>query len=410
MSESEHGALSSERCWASSRGLVVALMSLSLGACGTLSREVGAAFREPNMGVALPVGAQVYARQSPQSLALAARVLERPPRTTHAILALSGGGANGAYGAGVIVGWSQSGDRPIFDVVTGVSTGALAAPFAFLGPAWDAELERVYTDGGTRRLMGLGSIAPFIAPSLFSSRKLRDLIDRHITPQMLKQIAAEHAKGRRLLVVTTNLDAAQTVIWDMGVVASIGDDRGLILFRHILLASASLPGLFPPVLIPGVTPGGEMVEEMHVDGGVNLPFLGAPEALSPLTAASPAGASRALFVIVNGQISARYAATRGSLVGILARSFDSWSNATLRAALAENAAYANSVGISVFITTIPASVSASSMSFETGGMQSLFELGRARAATGVVWSHINDAGESPVSPQQVGDAGNDNHW
>jgi predicted acylesterase/phospholipase RssA len=365
------------------------LVAVCLGACGTIARDRETGLRLSDVSVALPAGAQVRARQAPQDLALAERVQARPPAESHAILALSGGGANGAYGAGVLVGWSQSGDRPRFDVVTGVSTGALAAPFAFLGPDWDDELQLVYTDGGTQSLVGWRSMAAFVAPSLFSSRTLRQLIDDHISPEMLRQVAAEHAAGRRLLVVTTNLDAAEADIWDMGVIATIGGEPGLMLFRRILLASASLPGIFPPVLIQGVSPTGIAVEEMHVDGGVNLPFLGVPEALPLLHAATPDGAQRVLFVIVNGQITARYQATRGNLTGILGRSFDTWSNAALRTALAENAAYANSVGVSVFITTIPVSVDASSLDFDPDVMRSLFELGRARAASGVVWSRIS---------------------
>jgi len=369
--------------------LLILFIAVGLGACGTISRDLDTALRRSDAGIALPAGAQVLARQAPQDLALAERVLARPPTESHAILALSGGGANGAYGAGVIVGWSQSGDRPHFDVVTGVSTGALVAPFAFLGPDWDDELQKVYTDGGTRGLVDWRSIAAFAAPSLFSSRTLRQLIDDHISPDMLRQIAAEHAEGRRLLVVTTNLDAAEPIIWDMGVIATIGGERGLSLFRRILLASASLPGIFPPVLIPGVSPTGVIVDEMHVDGGVNLPFLGLPEALPSPNDAPLDGKQHVLFVIVNGQITARYQATPGNFAGILGRSFDSWSNASLRTALAENAAYANSVGISVFITTIPATVDASSLDFDPAAMQSLFEFGRARAATGIVWSRIS---------------------
>lgn len=384
--------------------LLIVLLTMCVGACGTISRDYDAAFRFSNTSAALPAGAQVPARQAPQDLALAERVQSRPPAESHAILALSGGGANGAYGAGVIVGWSQSGDRPRFDVVTGVSTGALAAPFVFLGPDWDDELQQVYTNGGTRSLVGLRSMSAFVAPSLFSSRTLRQLIDDYISPEMLRQIAAEHAAGRRLFVVTTNLDAAQPVIWDMGVIATIGGERGLMLFRRILLASASLPGIFPPVLIQGVSPMGVAVEEMHVDGGVNLPFLGVPEALPAPHASTPDGAQRVLFVVVNGQITARYQATRGNLTGILTRSFDSWSNASLRTALAENAAYANSVGMSVFITTIPPDVDASSLDFNPATMRSLFELGRARAATGVVWSRISAPEEQILETQADGSA------
>lgn len=380
----------------------IVVMALCLGACGTISRDYGAAFRLSDAGAALPAGAQILARQAPQHLALAERVQARPPTESHAILALSGGGANGAYGAGVIVGWSQSGDRPRFDVVTGVSTGALAAPFAFLGADWDDQLQRVYTDGGTRSLMGWRSMAAFVAPSLFSSRTLQRLIDEHISPEMLRQIAVQHAEGRRLLVVTTNLDAAQPVIWDMGVIASIGGERGLILFRRILLASASLPGIFPPVLLQGVSPAGDAVQEMHVDGGVNLPFLGVPEALPSPRISAPDGAQRVLYVVVNGHINAHYQPTPGNLTGILARSFDSWSNASLRTALAENAAYANSVGIGVFITTIPARIDASSLDFDPASMRSLFELGRAHAANGVVWSRIS-APPTEASPPDAND-------
>ena len=130
--------------------------------------------------------------------------------------------------------------------MTGISTGALAAPFAFLGPTWDDALKRAYTDGKTENLLSWGNLAALAAPSLFGSQSLRKLIDRHITPELLRQVAIEHGKGRRLLVVTTNLDAEEAVIWDMGALAAQGDEAALLLFRRILLASSSIPGLFPP--------------------------------------------------------------------------------------------------------------------------------------------------------------------
>jgi hypothetical protein len=366
----------------------IALLALCLAGCGTLSRDYDIALRTGADVLILPVGAQWPARQAPQALALAERVAVLPPTERRAILALSGGGANGAYGAGVLVGWSQTGDRPDFDIVTGVSTGALAAPFAFLGAEWDDALQRVYTDGRTQSLMGWRNLAAFVAPSIFSSGTLRRLIDDNITPEMLRQIAIQHARGRRLLVVTTNLDAEQPVIWDMGVIASMGNARGLALFRNVLLASASLPGIFPPVLLPGVSSDGTTVEEMHVDGGVNLPFLGVPEAL-PNTNAPTHGPRTALYILVNGQIAARYRVTHGSMRGIVARSFDSWSGAALRAALAENAAYANRNGMDVFITTIPDNVDASSVDFSSASMRALFQSGLGRAARELVWSRVS---------------------
>jgi hypothetical protein len=138
-------------------------------------------------------------------------------------LALSGGGADGAYGAGVLNGWTAAGTRPQFSVVSGVSTGALIAPFAFLGPAYDATLRDVYTSGVAENLLNTPSIVRGLFGSgLFGNTHLRELVARYVGQDMLAAIAAEHAKGRSLLVVTTNLDTQRTVIWDMGRIAAIG--------------------------------------------------------------------------------------------------------------------------------------------------------------------------------------------
>ena len=186
-------------------------------------------------------------------------------------LALSGGGADGAYGAGVLNGWTAAGTRPEFSVVSGVSTGALIAPFAFLGPAYDATLRDVYTSGVAERLLNAPSIVHAVFGSgLFGNTRLRELVARYVGQDMLGAIAAEHAKGRRLLVVTTNLDTQRTVIWDMGRIASIRSNQALILFRDVLAASASIPVVFPPMLIDAEA-NGRRFQEMHVDGGVTAP-------------------------------------------------------------------------------------------------------------------------------------------
>src|SRR6195256_3597510 len=165
-------------------------------------------------------------------------------------LALSGGGADGAYGAGVLNGWSAAGTRPRFSVVSGVSTGALIAPFAFLGPAYDATLRDVYTSGIAESVLNTPSIVHAIFGSgLFGNARLRELVARYVGRDVLAAVAAEYARGRRLLVVTTNLDTQRTVIWDMGRIAAIGSSQALDLFRDVLAASASIPVVFPPMLI-----------------------------------------------------------------------------------------------------------------------------------------------------------------
>ena len=196
-----------------------------------------------------------------------------------AYLALSGGGADGAYGAGVLNGWTESGTRPEFTIVSGVSTGALIAPFAFLGPAYDGVLRHLYTSGVAESLLsmrlacspccsapGYSAVSPCASSSPSTS----------IGP-MLARIAAEYAKGRCLAVVTTDLDAQRAVVWDMGRIASYGTPAALELFRDVLTASASVPVVFPPVLID-VAANGRTIQEMHVDGAVTWPVFTLPAA------------------------------------------------------------------------------------------------------------------------------------
>jgi len=183
-------------------------------------------------------------------------------------LAISGGGGNGAFGAGFLNGWSRSGTRPEFEIVTGVSTGAIIAPFAFLGSDYDDELARAYTEIGPDDVY-VASILPalFNGAALADAAPLKHLIEAFSDEALLDAIAAEHAKGRRLLILTTNIDAGRPVVWDLGAIASSGNPERLALFRDVILASASLPGVFPPVGIE-VVASGQRYTEFHVDGGL----------------------------------------------------------------------------------------------------------------------------------------------
>lgn len=364
------------------------------GACGTIQRPAGPIelTAESVTRVADPrIGANDIARLELLTTEIQARLGDEERPLT--ILALSGGGANGAYGAGVMVGWTERGDRPSFDMVTGVSTGALAAPFAFLGPDWDDELREAYVGGGASRLLSARSLAAFRNPSLFSAGVLRALIDDNVTPALLARIAAEHADGRRLLVATTNLDTEETVIWDMGLIATQagtpgGEEASLALFKDVLVASASIPGVFPPVLMAGMTPEGDIIQSMHVDGSVNTPFLAIPEDLLLWTNPVSGRAHGALYIIVNGQVGRTTSTTRGRLDGILMRTFDSMSKSSRRLSLAATAAFADRNGIQMSMTAIPDSLTASALKFDPESMQSLFETGRARAASGEAWSAV----------------------
>jgi len=381
--------------------VAVLLAALWLAGCGTIDRTEDGVVRLVSQTWRPTEDPRIRAGDVARVEALAGEIGDRlwQGDEGRSILALSGGGANGAYGAGVLVGWTESGRRPEFTVVTGVSTGALAAPFAFLGPDWDDELRGAYAEGRTGGLLGWRSFAALAAPGLFDSGVLKDLVEDYVTGDLLRAIAVEHGKGRRLLIVTTNLDAQETVIWDMGVLAKQGGEQAVILFREVLLASASIPGVFPPVMIPGVDGTGRLIEEMHVDGGVNTPFLGIPESLLTVTIPTQAPSGTALYVLVNGQIGRTERITRGTLPAILARSYDTMSKASLRTSLAVNLAFAERNGLRMYVAAIPEGIEASSLDFDPESMAALFERGRAAAAGGLAWSEMKSAAPSPVAPE-----------
>ena len=189
---------------------------------------------------------------------------ETPPVN---VLAISGGGSYGAFDVGVLHGWTDSGTRPVFDVVTGISTGALIATFAFLGPQYDEFMRDSYVNSRADDVYEMRWYLSIMnSDSIARSTPLMKRIDAAITPKVLEEIAKAHAKGRRLYVGTTNLDTRRFVVWDMGAIASAGTPEALELYRRIILASASVPAFFPPVLID-IDVDGQKHQELHVDGG-----------------------------------------------------------------------------------------------------------------------------------------------
>jgi hypothetical protein len=240
-------------------------------------------------------------------------------------LALSGGGDNGAFGAGVLTGWTASGTRPEFDVVTGISAGALIAPFAFLGPAYDPQLRRLFTEVSSGDVLIFARLvqALLFGEALADTSPLSRLIELYLDEDMLAAIAREYGKGRMLLIGTTNLDVQRPVVWNIGAIAASGDPRALDLIRRILLASAAIPGAFPPVLID-VELNGQSHQEMHVDGGAATQVFLYPPALNLRQAARGWGAERerTAWVIRNGRIDVEGASTGRSLFRITARSVE----------------------------------------------------------------------------------------
>lgn len=312
------------------RGLALILLMGPAGCASILRLEAP----PTEMTVELPIlgipNARFWPDGAPEALRReAATMLQRQRAKTPGalppanFLALSGGGDNGAYGAGVLTGWTAVGTRPEFDVVTGISAGALIAPFAFLGPGYDPQLREVFTELAPRDVLLLRRIpfALLFNLALADTSPLYRLIEQQVDAPMLAAIAREYARGRLLLIGTTNLDLQRPVVWNIGAIAASGHPSALVLFRRILLASASIPGAFPPVLID-VEHAGRSHQEMHVDGGAATQVFFYPPALDArsLMGAAAALRPRTVWVVRNGRMDVEGANVDRGLVSIASRS------------------------------------------------------------------------------------------
>jgi predicted acylesterase/phospholipase RssA len=302
-------------------------------------------------------------------------------------LALSGGGGGGAYGAGILNGWTQSGTRPEFTVTSGVSTGALIAPFAFLGPNYDATLKEIYTSGEAEGLLrDPDPVGVLFGAGLYGRGRLRRLVERYLDDNMLRAIAKEDQKGRRLLVVTTDLDTQRAVIWDMGAIAANGGPNAFKLFRDVLAASASIPVLFSPQLID-VEANGRQFQEMHVDGTLSTPLLALPDAFrfGDKTIVSQ-GARPILYVIVDNRLDPSFEVVPQRTEAIATRSFGAINRAYTQAVLAHAYDFACRRRFGFNLTYIGNDMPESGgTGFETEHMRQLYRYGYDRARSGSFW-------------------------
>ena len=299
-------------------------------------------------------------------------------------IALSGGGSNGAFTAGLMKGWSETGERPDFEVVTGVSTGALAAPFVFLGPDYDDELAEAYTGGAAAGLLQSRGLGALIGSGIYKSEPLRALVERFVDEDVLRAVAAEYARGRVLLVATTDLDSQRGVSWDLGAIATQATPEALELFRSVLVASASIPGAFPPVLIQSDNAGLHF-EEMHVDGGVTTPFLAVPETLWSFREPSDTLRGARFYVVVNGRTNPSFGITKDTPQGVLGRSIDILLRASLVTTLAGNHAFADRNNLFFRYAALPDDSEASALDFSVESMSAVYEVGRQGAISGDAW-------------------------
>jgi hypothetical protein len=377
------------------RALVLTLttcLALGLGACASGARS---SFDMQDRDAARPMGLvaqpghpiRVYLDAGDRAELFQRAFREGVPLGPDGVLdfiALSGGGSNGAFTAGLMKGWSETGERPDFEVVTGVSTGALAAPFVFLGSDYDDELAEAYTGGAAVGLLQPQGIGALFGSGIYRPEPLRALVEHYVDADLLRAVAAEYAKGRVLLIATTDLDSQRGVSWDLGAIATQGTPEALELFRNVLVASASIPGAFPPVLIQSDNAGLEF-EEMHVDGGVTTPFLAVPETLWSFR--EPSGTLRAarFHVVINGRTNPGFEITRDTPQGVLGRSIDILLRAAMITTLAGNRAFADTNDLFFRYAALPDDSQASALDFSVESMTAVYEVGRKGAVDGTAW-------------------------
>ncbi len=303
-------------------------------------------------------------------------------------LAISGGGDNGAFGAGLLNGWTAAGTRPTFKLVTGVSTGALTAPFAFAGPAYDATLKEVYTTISAKDILESRSLlAALTSDAMADNHPLWKLIAKYVDQALLDVIAAEYAKGRLLLVGTTDLDARRGIIWNLSKIAASRDPKALDLFRTLMVASAAIPGAFPPTMID-VEVSGQPYQEMHVDGGATAQVFVYPPSLDIKAMERKTGnqRERRAYVIRNSRLDPEWAQVERSTMTIAGRAISSLIHTQGIGDLYRIYLTTQRDGVDFNLAFIPDSFNAPHKEdFDTEFMRQLYAVGYDMAAKGYPW-------------------------
>ncbi len=382
------------------RFILVTILAACLTACATPDRNPVPVGFESLMTIEGYGPVRMWGDEEPENLVAmmetirtqsAAAGRHTGPRRTRVanFLAISGGGSDGAYGAGLLNGWTAAGTRPEFDVVTGVSTGALTAPFAFLGSAYDPVLREIYTQYDDAALYEQNALPQiFRRAAIYDTERLQNLIARYVNDDVVAEIAEQHQRGRRLLIGTAHLDAQRAVIWDIGAIAASDQPDRAQLIHSIMTASAAIPGVFPAVRIQ-VLIDGQTYDELHVDGGtVEQVFLFPIDERPNWGGRIPDGAVEQanLYVIRNGKLDAEWQTVQPTLAGVASRTI---STLIKRQAVGDlNRLYRQSeeLGLAYHLAAIPNDFDVESESdFDTNYMRALLARGESDAESGYDW-------------------------
>jgi hypothetical protein len=367
------------------RPWIVALLAMGLCACAAAPRVPFTAEQQAVARVPGIPDARFWSDDPSPGLREDVRnILLRARNPSPAILALSGGGAAGAFGAGLLVGWSQIGTRPEFTIVSGVSAGALIAPFAFLGTAYDPVLGQVLTSSYASPLSQFNKLGIF-SSGLPNTAVLQRLVAQFIDEPMIERIAAEHRRGRRLIVLTTNLDAQRSVVWNLGAVAASDRPDRLQIIRSVLVASASIPGVFAPVLIE-VEAEGQRFAEMHVDGGVTRNLFVAPDPVLAAGSFLPPRTSGRIYIIVNNKVAPDFQVVEDSLLPLIERSVSTLVKANTSSVLLASYQFARTNRLEFNLAAVdPSYPIGTTDNFDREYMLGLFQHGIERAHSNQMW-------------------------
>ncbi len=376
---------------------IFALFIFALAGCSSLQRKaavpsqhMGQAQIAGLSGVRYMVASQSSINQMAEDIQTGFQVRSQETLNAPAnYLSLSGGGDDGAFGAGLLIGWSERGDRPQFNLVTGISTGALIAPFAFMGKEYDSALRHVYTQVGPKDIfIERGLISGILGDGLSDTTPLYQLISQFVDAEFLKKVAYEYsAKNRWLLIGTTNLDAGVPVVWNMGKIASIGTPEALDLFRKIMLASASIPGAFSPVMFDFEV-AGQGFQEMHVDGGAITQVFLYPSALSQRAKDLnlKLQKQRNAYIIRNARLDPEWRETERGTLSIIQRAISSLIQTQGVGDLYRIYHTTQVDGVSFNLAYIGSDFKFPHMTeFDTVYMQALFEYGYQQGLSGKEW-------------------------
>ena len=386
------------------RTLSILFFCLFLGACASVVRNPVPEADHLDVTV---LGSSDF-RQWGDGAVRSLRILENPDgleqryggimHREHDYLVISGGGARGAFGAGVLKAWSEMGTRPEFTIVTGVSTGALSAPFAFLGSDYDDDLEEVYTTLDTRQIVNTRSLFAIIGgDSIVDTTPLSRLIERMVDDEMIAAIGREYHKGRQLMVGTTNMDAGRPVVWNITRIAASGAPGSQELIRKVLLASASIPGAFPPVYIEVETADGRKYDEMHVDGGASSQMFFYPATLGwgRIMKLLDVQGTPSIYLIRNAYVQPEYRTISPRLLPIANRTIDSLIRTQGIGDVFRIWTLAERDGLDLFVTWIPDDANeaigvAPTEEFDPEFMRALFDYAYERTLRGETWQDFSE--------------------